>query len=90
MDFGVGAAFYANDCADAASRAANGQCTNRLDCCFEYFDGQNDVCACGSDPALLNVPSCDAAAQAGGGQVVDICPQFKVDPVGCWPPGACG
>jgi hypothetical protein len=84
--------FYASDCRDAATQAANGECVKLLDCCFEYFDGTKDVCLCGSDPAQLGMPSCEAAAEFAGGKVVDICPQYESPPLtgACWPPGSCG
>jgi hypothetical protein len=85
---------YASDCRDAATQAANGECIKLLDCCFEYFDGTKDACLCGSDPARLGMPSCEAAAEFAGGKVVDICPQYEMDPAAlngaCWPPGSCG
>ncbi|MCA9595694.1 MAG: hypothetical protein KC776_20405 [Myxococcales bacterium] len=90
QDWFPSANIYAADCADAASLAANGVCTNRLNCCFEYNDGQKDVCTCGSDPSLLGYPSCQAAADFAGGKVVDICPKYAPNTGGCWPPGACG
>ncbi len=84
MDFGPTHVIYVGDCADAAARMANGEvCTNRLDCCFEYTDGGEDKCRCGSDPNLLipppGFPTCEAAAQALNGRVVDICPQWEVE-----------
>jgi hypothetical protein len=78
--------FYATDCADAGKRAADGQCTNRLECCFQYTDGTKDVCRCGSDSKLLGQPSCQALADSVGGKVVDICPQYASQSGGCWPP----
>ncbi|MBK8995712.1 MAG: hypothetical protein IPM35_08190 [Myxococcales bacterium] len=78
--------FYATDCADAAKSAADGKCTNRLECCFQYTDGGKEVCLCGSDPKLLGQPSCQALADFTGGKVVDICPQFLPEIGDCWPP----
>jgi hypothetical protein len=70
-------AFYASDCRDAAQRVANGECIERLDCCFTYLSpGGAEYCACTADPAQGGWSSCEAAAQAGGGKVVDICPQY--------------
>jgi hypothetical protein len=69
--------FYASDCRDAAQRMANGECVERLDCCFTYpGSGGAEFCACTADPALGGWPSCEAAAQASGGKVVEICPQY--------------
>lgn len=90
QDWFPSANIYAADCADAASLAANGVCTNRLNCCFEYNDGQKDVCTCGSDPSLLGYPSCQAAADFAGGKVVDICPKYAPNTGGCWPPARAG
>jgi hypothetical protein len=87
-DLGPTSTIYANDCQDAAARAANGVCTNRLDCCIAYFDGERDACRCGSDPTALGYPTCEAAAQSVSGEVVTICPRFENDPGGCWP--SCG
>lgn len=77
---------YATDCADAAKRAADGRCTSRLACCFQYTNGGKDVCLCGSDPKLLGQPTCQALAEFAGGKVVDICPQYLPTGGNCWPP----
>jgi hypothetical protein len=78
---------FVSDCEDAATQAADGLCSNRVDCCFEYFDGVNQACFCGPDPAPLGYDSCEALANYAEGQVVDICPQWADPPPSCWPPG---
>jgi hypothetical protein len=82
--------FFASDCRDAAQTVADGECINRLDCCFTYFStAGTEYCECTSDPGGRGYPSCEAAAREGGGKVVAICPQYKVDAGGCWPPSSC-
>ena len=76
-DFGLLAVIYADDCTDAALRAANGEYTNRLDCSIEYSDGNAERCIRGSDPSLLGYPSCESAAARVGGRAVYICPQYE-------------
>jgi hypothetical protein len=74
---GVVRPFYASDCQDAAQRMANGECIERLDCCFTYpGPGGAEFCACTADPALGGWSSCEVAAGASGGKVVEICPQY--------------
>jgi hypothetical protein len=89
-DFDFGAAspvIYANDCAAAAQLAANGTCTNRLDCCVHYVDNGKDQCICGSDPSTFGYATCDALAAGVSGEVVSICPRYQPPPPsGCWPP----
>lgn len=81
---------FVSDCEDAATQAADGLCSNRVDCCFEYFDGTNQVCSCGPHPAPLGFDTCEALANYAEGQVVDICPQWANPPSSCWPPGGPG
>jgi hypothetical protein len=63
--------FYASDCTDAATQAANGRCTARLDCCVQTPSD----CVCG-DPTLTDLGSCADIATARGGTIVDICPFY--------------
>jgi hypothetical protein len=77
---------WVNDCEDAARQAADGLCTSRLDCCFEYSDGQNDLCMCGANPERAGFDSCEALADSVMGHTVDICPQYENPPGTCWPP----
>ena len=46
--------YYASDCRDAAQRMADGDCIERLDCCFTY-PGPDGVqfCACTADPTYV-------------------------------------
>jgi hypothetical protein len=82
--------FYVGDCRDAAQTVANGECINRLDCCFTYFGGSGkEYCECTSNPAYKDGSSCEELARQGGGRTVDICPQYKLDPGACWPPSDC-
>jgi hypothetical protein len=86
MDFGAERITYVNDCASAAQLAADGTCTNRLDCCVHYVDNGKDECICGSDPTTYGYATCDALAAGVSGEVVSICPQYE-SPFGtCWPP----
>jgi hypothetical protein len=63
--------FYANDCADAARRFADGEwCTNYLDCCFEFTDESGKHCACGPET------SCAEHMQFYKGTRVEKCPQY--------------
>jgi hypothetical protein len=86
LDFNQTETFYVSDCRETAQRMADGECTDRLDCCFEYTTSSGSGCTCGSDPALLQMPSCQAAAEAYGGKVVDLCPQYQGGGSPCWPP----
>jgi hypothetical protein len=82
-------AFYASDCRDAAQRMADGECIERLDCCFTFLSpGGAEYCACTADPERVGWSSCEALAQAKGGKVVEICPQY-IGP-SCRPPNAAG
>jgi hypothetical protein len=63
--------FYANDCADAARRLADGEwCTNRMDCCLEWTEGSEKRCRCGSEKGCAN------AAENYGATRVASCPQY--------------
>ena len=84
-----GSPIFVNDCADAAAQAADGLCTGRIECCFSYFDGKNQVCLCEDDPQRLGFETCDALIESAQGTHVDICPQLLPDRGGCFPPGAC-
>jgi len=67
--------FYANDCADAARRVADGEwCTNYVDCCFEFTDENGKHCACGPETG------CAETAQAYKGTRVEKCPQYDPSP----------
>ncbi len=70
---------YADDCAEAALEAAEGECTNRLECCIEYVsesDGE-ERCTYGSDPPPgTGYSSCENAAEDLGGRIVPICPLY--------------
>jgi len=81
---------FVNSCAEAAQQAADGLCTGKLDCCFEYLDRDKQACMC-VEPADFGYASCEAMMAAGQGQRVDICPGLlQVGAgTGCWPPGAC-
>lgn len=88
-DFDFGSFVYASDCADAGRRAANGACIDRLNCCFEYPDGDLTRCLCGSDPSGFGHETCEALATSVGGEVVDICPKYLPEDSGgewCFPP----
>jgi hypothetical protein len=77
---------WVSDCEDAARQAADGMCTSRLDCCFQYSDGANDLCLCGAIPERAGFDSCEALADSVMGHTVDICPQYENPPGTCWPP----
>jgi len=81
---------FVNSCAEAAEQAADGRCTGKLDCCFEYLDRDKQACMC-VEPAEFGYASCEAMMAVGHGQRVDICPALlQVGAgTGCWPPGAC-
>lgn len=77
-NFGDTDVMYASDCLDAATQAANGRCTARLDCCLDLGARFNNECVCG-DPVLANLDSCaDATTRYAGDTavVVDMCPQY--------------
>jgi hypothetical protein len=77
--------FLAADCRDAALRAVEGECLERVDCCFSWPGPETppeEHCSCTSDPGLIGYDSCEAAAAARGGQVVQLCPQYQPNP-GC-------
>ena len=88
-DLGSAEIIYAADCADAAARAADGACTSRLDCCFQYEDGGATQCACGSDPTSLGFDTCEELAAFADGEVVAGCPNNGVI-LPCWPPPCAG
>ena len=84
-----GGNIFVNNCAEAAQQAADGLCTNLLDCCLVYADAGKDVCAC-RDPSRYGYDSCQAMATFAKGRIVDICPEFAPQTgVGCWPPNGC-
>ena len=64
---------FVNSCAEAAQQAADGLCTGKLDCCFEYLDRDKQACLC-VEPAEFGYASCEAMMAVGHGQRVDICP----------------
>lgn len=81
-----GASFYADDCPDVGQKMADGACASVLNCCFTWQPvpepGKQSVqqCSCTSDPKSIGYASCEDLATKGGGQVVDICPQFLPGP----------
>jgi hypothetical protein len=77
---------WVDDCEDAARQAADGMCTSRLECCFEYSDGGKDQCLCGAIPERAGFDSCEALADSVMGHVVDICPRYENPGGSCWPP----
>jgi hypothetical protein len=79
-------AMWVDDCEDAARQAADGMCTSRVECCFEYPDGQKTPCICGAIPERAGFESCEALADSVMGHVVDICPQYANPGGSCWPP----
>jgi len=81
---------FVNSCAEAAQQAADGLCTGKLDCCFEYLDRDKQACMC-VEPAEFGYASCEAMMAVGHGQRVDICPGLQPSSpgTGCWPPGGC-
>jgi hypothetical protein len=89
-EFGHGVSFYADSCADAGQKLADGKCSSVLNCCFTWMTvaeaGKPSVqqCSCTSDPKRDGYDSCQAIATQGGGQVVDICPQY-LTPMGGFP-----
>jgi hypothetical protein len=84
----AGKPFSASSCREVGQLMADGECVDRLDCCVQWPapDGSKS-CACMANDQI-GAPSCEAAAQAAGGTVIDICPQYKqrYDPGFCWPP----
>lgn len=79
--------FVADSCEAAGKQLANGQCFDGINCCFTWTgsDGKGgtmDYCSCTSDPTQSRpdgspgFPSCEAAAAAGHGKVVDVCPKY--------------
>jgi hypothetical protein len=83
---------FAGDCRQAAQFMADGHCVARTDCCFTFFDRETppaEHCVCTADPTNLFGPSCEAAAQTGGGRVVELCPKYALNPGWCWPPDSC-
>lgn len=89
-DLVLNSAIYAADCGDAVLRAANGACTNRLDCCVSFVDAGVEQCACSSIPNSFGYASCEQMAAAASGQVVPICPQYEFNQGTCWPPPCTG
>lgn len=81
---------FVKDCADAAQQAADGLCTGKLDCCFEYLDGTKQACNC-VYPSEYGYDSCEAMMAVAQGRRVDICPGLLSGGTGegCWPPGSC-
>jgi hypothetical protein len=71
--------FYASDCGHVARLMADGECVDRLDCCFTQTRGVDggSQCLCTSDPGDLGQPSCEALAASREGEVVDICPKYR-------------
>jgi hypothetical protein len=83
-------AVYAADCSEAARAVVDGECIDRLDCCFTYKSPSGtEYCTCTSDPGARGYASCEDAAREGGGAVVPICPKYKFVSDGCWPPDSC-
>jgi hypothetical protein len=82
-----GQPFSASNCREVAQQMADGECIERLDCCIQYPTANGgETCLCMANDKI-GMPSCEAAAQAAGGAVVDICPQYKPrDDGSCWPP----
>jgi hypothetical protein len=77
------ASFYSDDCASVARAMANGGAgVNDVDCCFVWETPadasaeRNHHCSCTADPTQAGFATCAAAAAAGQGHVVDLCPQY--------------
>jgi hypothetical protein len=72
-----------------------------VDCCFTWHvpdagasaDASNTSesttpgthCSCTADPTTSGFASCAAAAAAGNGEVVDLCPQYQPPPASGFP-----
>lgn len=69
---------FASSCQDAAQRMADGACIDRVDCCFTWQIDTDSGCACTSDPNTVGYPTCEEAAAATGGEVVDLCPHYEL------------
>jgi hypothetical protein len=74
--FGYNPRLFGGSCEDAAQRMADGQCIDRVDCCFTWQLGSDGGCACTADPQYVGYATCEEAAAATGGEVVDLCPQY--------------
>jgi hypothetical protein len=70
--------FWADDCIGVAQTMADGYCDRILDCCFTWSNAGLPQCTCTSDPSAGGFESCDAAAAAGGGEVVNLCSQYQI------------
>lgn len=70
--------FPADSCVAAAQTIADGYCERSLSCCFTWQAVGGETCTCTADPGAGGFDSCQAAAAAGGGQVVDLCPQYRL------------
>jgi hypothetical protein len=77
------ASFYSDDCIGVARAMANGGAgVNDVDCCFAWQDSadagaaKSSHCSCTADPTQAGFATCTAAAGAGNGHVVGLCPQY--------------
>jgi len=68
------------DCESATKAMADGMCHDITDCCFTFInDDGSEGCGCTADPtrSLTGAATCEELADALGGEVVDLCPQYK-------------
>ena len=78
--FGYNPRFFGTSCQDIAQQMSDGECIERVNCCFTWMGVQGKSgCACVSDPTLVGYDTCEGAAAATGGMVVDLCPRYQLD-----------
>lgn len=71
---------FVPDCESATKLMADGECHDITDCCFTWVDDDgNEGCGCTADvtQSSTGAKTCEELAAALGGQVVDLCPQYK-------------
>lgn len=88
--------FVSASCAGAAQAVADGACLRIADCCYTRYASVSagspvqELCGCTADPSQGGFATCAAAAQVGGGEVVDLCPQYAPNSVVLRPPTSDG
>ena len=75
--------FFADSCEAAAQQLADGECFDGLDRRFTWTSSAGETeCSCTADPTQMRsdgtpgFSSCAAAAAAGHGRVVPVCPKY--------------
>jgi hypothetical protein len=70
----------AADCRAVALALAAGRCADVLDCCYQYTQGQDQLCSCSAHPEHAGFASCKDLAASLNGSVYGVCDAYRPPP----------